>query len=249
MIGLGIHLGNCLQLLKEVTTESIDMVFMDLPYGCTAADWDTQMNLRVLWPLLWSAVKPKGIIVATAQMPFAAILAGSQIHNLRYDLIWYKTLATGHLQANIKPMRAHESILIFYRQKGTYNPQKTSGHSLSHGATSNIKESSVLYRKQKTTVYVPSTERYPTSVLQFKKDTQLSKLHPTQKPVALLEYLIKTYSNEGDIILDPTSGSGTTAIAAYNTNRKSICIEKDSAMYQKSIARLADHIFTPDKSV
>lgn len=225
---------------KMVTLESgsIDMVFADLPYGTTKCKWDSLVDLDVFWSECWRVLKPNGVVVCTAQFPFTATLAMSQMDCLRYDWVWEKTQATGHLNSKKMPMKAHENILVFYRQLPTYNPQKTTGH-LRKVSTSEHKRNSKLtevYGEHDFTSY-DSTERYPRSVQKFAKDIQKSAIHPTQKPESLLEYLILTYTNEGDTVLDPCRGSNTTGVVCDKINRKYYGIEKNEEIYKLGLER------------
>ena len=174
-------------------------------------------------------IKDNGAIVLFAQTPFDKVLGFSNLKMLKYEWIWEKTQATGHLNAKKMPMKAHENILVFYKKPPIYNPQKTSGHERKVSKTDYIRESdgnSCYGREVRKTSY-DSTDRYPRDVLKFSKDIQKSALHPTQKPIALLEYLIKTYTNENELVLDNTMGSGSTGVACLNTNRIFIGMEKD----------------------
>jgi len=189
-------------------------------------------------------LKLNGVIVATCTFPFTYTLAASNIENLKYDMVWHKTSPTGHLNAKKMPLRAHENILIFYRKPPIYNPQKTFGHELKTSTAANKRNSknTELYGGYKATSY-SSTERYPRSVLTFKTDKQVSALHSTQKPVSLVEYFVLTYTNEGDTVLDPCAGSGTTGTACENTGRNSILIEKEQKYYDIILNRLYPDLF------
>ena len=158
----------------------------------------------------------------------------------RYNLIWQKTQPTGFLNSKKMPLKSHEDILIFYKKTPIYNPQKTYGHTLKQSKAESKKTTTSNYNNYKFTTY-SSTERYPTSILKFKKDSQTSKLHPTQKPVALLEYLIKTYTNENDIVLDNVMGSGSTIVACINTNRQYIGMELNENYFNKAKNRIEVH--------
>lgn len=230
-----LYFGDCLDLMEEIPDASVDMVLCDLPYGTTNCKWDTLLPFSRLWQQY--ARICKGAIVLFAQTPFDKVLGVSNIQNLRYEWIWEKSHATGYLNAKKMPMKAHENILVFYENLPTYNPIKTFGH---------IKKSAVK-RKDNSPIYgmqdfMPltynSTERYPRSVLKFASDKQKSNLHPTQKPVALCEYLIKTYTNEGDNVLDNCMGSGTTGIACVKTKRNFIGIELDENYYKVAKNRI-----------
>ena len=234
--------GDCLELMKDIPDKSIDLVLCDLPFGTTRNKWDIPINLDNLWEQYLRIIKDNGAIVLFAQTPYDKILATSNIKLLRYEWIWEKTHATGHLNSKKMPLKAHENILVFYKKLPTYNPQKTTGHTPVHSYTKHT-DDGTNYGKTKIGISGGgSTERYPRSVLKFSKDTQKISLHPTQKPVALLEYLIKTYTNEGDLVLDNCMGSGSTGVAAINTNRKFIGIEKDDNYFEIARNRIEQHL-------
>lgn len=228
-----IHLGDCLNLMPNIPSKSIDMICADLPFGTTKCKWDSRIDLNRLWPEYERVIKDNGAIILFAQTPFDKVLGASNLKLLRYEWIWEKTSATGRLNANKMPMKAHENILVFYKKLPTYNPQKTTGHKrkVSTGRHKrNCIESEIYNKGQKLTTY-DSTERYPRSVQAFPSDKQKNNLHSTQKPVALIEYLIRTYTNKGELVLDNAAGSGTTGEAAINTERDFILIEKDPKIY------------------
>jgi site-specific DNA-methyltransferase (adenine-specific) len=227
--GSAVIQGDCLEIMETIPDCSINMILADLPYGTTQCKWDSVIDLQKMWLQYERIITPNGAIVLTAQTPFDKVLGSSNLKLLKYEWIWEKSSATGHLNAKKMPMKAHENVLVFYKKPPVYNYQKTEGHERKVSKAEhkiNCKESDIYNKGQKLTNY-DSTERYPRSVLKFSSDKQKSKLHPTQKPILLMEYFIKTYSNEGDIILDNTAGSGTTGIACINTNRKYILIEKE----------------------
>jgi len=228
-----VHLGDCLELMKEIPDGSVDMILCDLPYGTTACKWDIIIPFDKLWAQYERIIKDNGAIVLTAQTPFDKVLGVSNLKLLKYEWIWEKTQATGHLNSKKMPMKAHENILIFYKNSPTYNPQKTTGH-IKKVSTAKHKRDSVaseVYGKCDNFTDYNSTERFPRSIQLFASDKQKNSLHPTQKPVALFEYLIKTYTNEGDLVLDNCAGSGTTGEACINTNRKYILMEKEQKYF------------------
>lgn len=228
--------------MKKIEDKSVDMVLCDLPYGTTQNKWDSIIPLDMLWKQYNRIIKDNGVIVLTAQTPFDKVLGNSNLKMLRYEWIWEKTTATGHLNAKRMPMKAHENILVFYKKLPTYNPQMTVGHKPVNSYTKHQDDGS-NYGKTKAGISGGgSTERYPRSIQIFKTDKQKLAIHPTQKPVALFEYLIKTYTNEGDVVLDSCIGSGTTVIAAINTNRKYIGYELDKTYFDKSQERIEEHI-------
>ena len=208
-----IYKGDCLNIMQGIPNESVDMIICDLPYGVTKNKWDSIIDLKLLWEQYERIIKKNGIIVLHGQDKFSArlMLSNEKLH--KYNLIWEKTTPTGHLNAKKMPLRSHEDLLIFYKKLPTYHPQKTTGHERKVTTAKHQRNSkkTTSYGKQRSTSY-DSTERYPKSVLTFATDRQKSALHPTQKPVALLEYLIKSYTNEGDLVLDNCAGSGSVEI-------------------------------------
>lgn len=228
-------LGDCLQRMHEIEDASVDMILCDLPYETTRNDWDFEVHL----PALWKHYKRicRGAIVLTAQTPFDKKLGVSNLPMLRYEWIWEKTHPTGHLNAKKAPMKAHENVLVFYSRLPTYNPIKTTGH-VRKTSVKRIDLTPNYGRQQFAPIPYDSTERYPRSVLVFPSDKQRSKLHPTQKPVALMEYLIRTYTNPGDVVLDNCMGSGTTGVACKITGRQFIGIEKNPGFFEIAQHRL-----------
>lgn len=225
--------------LCKIDSGSVDLILCDLPYGKTARNpWDIPLDLSILWVEYKRIIKENGAIVLTAIQPFTSILVMSNLEMFRYSLVWDKPQSTGFLNAKKMPLRSHEDILVFYNKPPVYNPQKTNGHTrkistAKHGRNS---AETLNYGSYRRSDY-DSTERYPRSIITCSKDTQKSKIHPTQKPLMLFEYLIKTYTNPNALVVDNCSGSGTTAIACHNTNRNFICFEKNVEFYQKSIIR------------
>lgn len=223
-----VYFGDCLSLLPNLPEKSIDLILCDLPYGTTNAKWDILIDLPVLWREYKRVIKDKGVILLFAQAPFDKVLACSNLSMFRYEWIWEKTTATGHLNAKKMPMKAHENILVFYKSLPTYNPIMTHGHKRKV-STAHHKRNSKLgeaYHSYGLSGY-DSTSRYPRDVLKFSMDKQKENYHCNQKPVALLEYFINTYTNEGDFVLDNCAGSGTTAVASIRTKRRYILMEKD----------------------
>lgn len=219
--------GDCLDNLPLIPTASVDMIFADLPYATTKASWDSLIPIDKLWVEYERIIKDNGAIVLFAQTPFDKILGSSNLKLLRYEWIWEKTQPTGHLNAKKMPMKAHENILVFYKKLPTYNPQKTIGHERKVSTVIHKRNTDmgVLYGEAKNPVDYDSTERYPRSVLKFSSDKQKSNLHPTQKPAALNDYMIKTYTNEGDTVLDNCMGSGGSGKSAIKLGRKYIGME------------------------
>ena len=233
--------GDCLELMKNIPDGSIDLILCDLPYEVTRNKWDIKIPMIPLWMEYRRIIKENGAIVLFGSGRFTSTLVNSGGSLWRYNLVWKKTTPTGFLNANRQPLRIHEDICVFYKKQPTYNPQKTTGHKRKV-STSQHKRNS-----KKTTNYgchelssYDSTERFPVSVLEFATDKQKSALHPTQKPVALLEYLVKTYTNEGETVLDNCMGSGGTGVACINTGRKFIGIELEKEYFDISQKRIAE---------
>lgn len=230
-----VYHGDCLELMKLIPNKSIKLIFADLPYGTTKCKWDSIIDLKLLWEQYERIIADDGVILLTAQTPFDKILGASNLKILRYEWIWEKTQATGHLNAKKMPMKAHENVLVFYKKLGTYNPQKTFGHKPINKYTKFVstQNNTELYGKMNREISGGGeTDRYPRSVVVFPSDKQKSCLHPTQKPLAMVEYFIKTYSKEGDLVLDNVAGSGTTAIACINQKRNYIMIEKEKKYFE-----------------
>lgn len=236
-----IKLGECLEIMQDIPDHSIDMVLCDLPYGVTRNKWDSVIPFTDLWREYKRIIKENGAIALFGTGMFTADLMESNRKMWRYNLIWEKTQPTGFLNANKMPLRSHEDICIFYKKQPTYHPQKSFGHARKVSTAEhkrNSKQSS-NYRPAKKVTY-DSTERYPRSVLKYSKDIQKSALHPTQKPVELLEYLIKTFTDAGEIVLDNCMGSGSTCIAAMNTGRRYIGIESDIQYFDVAKERIEE---------
>lgn len=238
MVNVNLMKGDCLELMKSIPDGGVDMILTDPPYGTTACKWDSVIPFEPMWEQLKRVVKPNGAILLMAQTPFDKVLGVSNLSMLKYEWIWEKTTATGHLNAKKCPMKAHENILVFYKNLPTYNPQKTTGHKRKTSKADRSKLNGDCYGKQEGFTVYDSTDRYPRSVQVFSTDKQKVKLHPTQKPVALLEYLIKTYTNEGETVLDFTMGSGSTGVACVNTNRNFIGIELDENYFNIAESRI-----------
>jgi DNA modification methylase len=225
-------LGDCLVEMKNLADASVGMVLADLPYGTTACKWDSVIPFEPLWDEYRRVTKPNAAIVLTASQPFTTALIASNMREFRYDLKWVKTQGTGFYNANRMPLRAHEDIVVFYRSLPTYNPQKSDGkpYRQRRGSASDVYQGKDLHET------VSDGGRYPLSWQTFKRDPD--KIHPTQKPVALMEYLIRTYTNPGDVVLDNTMGSGTTGVACVNTGRSFIGIERDPGYYDIACKRI-----------
>lgn len=227
---------DCLVGMKRIPDKSVDMILADLPYGTTRNKWDSIIPLDELWKQYERIIKDNGAIVLTAQTPFDKVLGASNLKLLRYEWIWRKEAGTGFLNAKKMPLKDHENILVFYKRLPTYKPQMRLGYKAyetkkGHHGTN--------YGEDKGAITKSNGERYPLTVLDFKRDKD--KLHPTQKPVELFEYLIKTYTNENEVVLDNVMGSGTTAIACMNTNRNYIGFELDEYYYKLANERIKEH--------
>jgi len=218
--------GDCLEVMKNIPDKSIDMILCDLPYGTTACKWDTIIPFEPFWEQYKRIIKDNGAIVLTASQPFTSALVMSNIKMFKYEWVWEKSKAVGYLNSKIMPLIAHENIVVFSQGKTTYNAQKTSGHAPYNKGKSH-RPTDVYGKQVEVLVKNDDGTRHPRTVQYFKTAENEGKLHPTQKPVALFEYLIKTYTNEGDLVLDNCAGSGTTGVACKNLNRNYILIEKE----------------------
>lgn len=231
--------GECLEEMDKIPDKSIDMILCDLPYGTTQNKWDSVLSLDKLWKQYERIIKDRGVIVLTAQTPFDKILGSSNLKLLRYEWIWEKNRGTGHLNAKKMPMKNHENILVFYKKLPTYNPQMRDGAPYQRIDCSKNKLNKGNYGKtNESHSTVSDGRRYPLTVLEFPVVERT--LHPTQKPVDLFEYLIKTYTNKGDLILDNTAGVVTTGLACENLERKWINIELDDNYCKLGKGRFED---------
>lgn len=239
--------GDCLDILPKIAAGSVDMILCDLPYGTTQNKWDSIIPLDRLWAEYWRIVKPNGAVVLTAAQPFTSALVMSQPKAFKQELVWCKNVASDFLNANRRHMAKHESVLLFCQGKEAYNPQPSQGEPYVAKRYGNDDTGDNYGKISKRTDTVNSGNRKPTSQLFFNREVGL---HPTQKPVALMEYLIRTYTNEGETVLDNTMGSGTCGVAARNTNRNFIGIERDEAYYAIASARInGDPVAAPAQPV
>ena len=242
-----ILLGDCLELMKDIPNGSIDMILCDLPYGTTACKWDTIIPFDKLWEQYKRIIKPNGAIVLTASQPFTTALISSNMQMFKYCWIWDKVSCSGQPFAKHQPLRAYEEIIVFYKNKSVYNPilrdkPKNAIRKNNIAITNNSQTHPVkkCYNRNDDRS-IPLDKSYPSNVIRINNYAKAYKRnHPTEKPVALFEYLIKTYTNEGDLVLDNCAGSGTTAIACLNTNRQFIVMEKEQKYYDIILKRVAD---------
>ena len=226
---------DCLIAMQKIPSNSIDFILTDLPYGTTACKWDSIMPLDELWEQYNRICKQNAAMVFTAAQPFTTVLASSNIKNFKYEWIWEKPQGTNPLNSKVMPLKSHENILVFYRKKPTYNPQMWYSTPYSGFVSDSSKIGEVYGKQQSKHRDNPEGSRFPKTVLKYKQE---KGLHPTQKPVGLMEYLIKTYTNEGNTVLDNTMGSGTTGLACLNTNRHFIGIESNKKYYNIAKDRL-----------
>tara|TARA_R110001606_G_scaffold123926_3_gene257217 strand:+ start:9250 stop:9987 length:738 start_codon:yes stop_codon:yes gene_type:complete len=236
---MNLMLGDCLERMKEIPDGSVDMILTDPPYGTTACKWDSIIDLDLMWEQLKRIIKPNGAIVMTASQPYTSKLISSNYKMFKYSLVWEKEAASNFLNFKYQFGKIHEDVCVFgkmatsYSKKGNmkYNPQMVEGkaYTCKQGKAGDAVARDKKTRENSVTT-VNTGQRYPTSVLKFKRDK--SKIHPTQKPVNLMEYLISTYTNENETVLDFTMGSGTTGVAAKNLNRKFIGIEMDEGYFK-----------------
>lgn len=237
----------CLETLSKMDNESVDLLLQDTPFGVTQNDWDIKPNLPVMWQQWSRVIKDNGAMLFFATQPFASELILSNLKDFRYDLVWYKALGTGFLNANKMPMRNHEYVLVFYRKLPTYNPQMTIGKMKDKGNKgSDTTRGSSNYGKFNPTASYNNTY-YPQSVIDFTNgDRTRENEHPTQKPLDLIRYLIRTYSNENDLVFDGYMGSGTTAHACIMEGRNFIGSETNETYYKNSLKRIELELSKPE---
>ena len=228
--------GDCLKVMDELIEEGVkvDCIFTDPPYGTTVCKWDTVIPFDKMWSRLNKLIKPNGAICLFGSQPFTTTLNNSNLKMYKYEWIWIKNNSTGFQMANKRPLKKHELISVFYKKQPTYNPQGL----ISYGKLN--KRGGVVqnWEDMKVNKYIQSYTNYPTQLLEFSYDK--NKIHPTQKPVALLEYLIRTYTNKSEIVLDFTMGSGSTGVACMNTDRKFIGIELDKNYFDIASKRIEE---------
>ena len=226
--------GDCLEVMKEIPDKSVDMILCDLPYGTTACKWDIVIPFKPLWEQYNRVIKDKGAICLFGSEPFSTELRQSNLSEFRYDWIWEKEQGANFMLCKYQPYKVHEIISVFSKKRHNYYPQMTKGKPYTSGKGNSGEVTNCVTKVQTKN----SGTRYPRSVQKFTTDKAKGSLHPTQKPVELLEYLIKTYSNEGETVLDNCMGSGSTGVAAVNTNRKFIGIELDEKYFDIAESRI-----------
>lgn len=229
----------CLEGMKRIPDGSVDMILCDLPYGTTACAWDEIIPFDPLWKQYERVIKDNGAIVLTASQPFTSALVMSNPKLFKYEWVWRKSRPSNPFLAKKQPLRYHENVLVFYKKQPTYNPVMKKGEKnhATKGFTSKHNIQNVQYQWNANT----SDLKYPSSVIDIKSTDSTRNLHPTQKPVSLFEYLIKTYTNKGETVLDNCMGSGTTAIACLNTDRQYIGFELDETYHKLSLERIENH--------
>jgi len=243
---MNLYHGDCLEVLPTFPPASVDAIITDLPYGTTACEWDSIIPLDEMWKQVKRVLKPEGVFITTGSQPFTTVLIASNLDWFRYEWIWEKPRITGYLDANRRPMKSHENILVFGR--GVYNPQMLKGEKHKSGAKPKWEGQAKVYGKHER-ILTNSDMWYPRSIIKFSSDPETTvtrkdrpnkiERHPTQKPVRLFEYLIRTYTNAGETVLDICMGSGTTGVAAIQTGRNFIGIEKEQKYFEIASRRIA----------
>tara|TARA_R100001198_G_scaffold32445_1_gene17270 strand:+ start:1124 stop:1852 length:729 start_codon:yes stop_codon:yes gene_type:complete len=227
--------GECLEVMKSIPDASIDAIITDPPYGTTACKWDSVIDFDLMWEQLNRIIKPNGAIVLFGSEPFSSALRMSNIKNYKYDWVWDKRMKVGMLNCKRMPLRRHEDVMVF-NAKNVYNPQMTKGKFRNKKIQTS--KDFQTYGQLKNPIDNFNDDYYPSSIIEFSNANQKRKQHPTQKPVELMEYLIKTYTNENETVLDFTMGSGSTGVACVNTNRNFIGIELDDKYFDIAKQRI-----------
>ena len=246
---IDLRLGDCLEVMKDIPDGSVDAIITDPPYGTTACKWDSVIDFELMWEQLNRIIKPNGAIVLFGSEPFSSALRMSNIKNYKYDWVWDKISCSGNLLAKKQPLRAYELISVFYKKQPTYNPQlrdkpkkdirKTNVRVVNKSKTHPQKDYNQFDKREH-----PKNKSMPTNVIRINNyGKSYKRKHPTQKPIALMEYLIKTYTNEGETVLDFTMGSGSTGVAAKNLNRNFIGIEQDQKYFNIAEQRIKETEF------
>lgn len=238
-------LGDCLERMKEIPDGSVDAIICDPPFGIVACKWDSIIPLEPMWEQLKRVIKPNGAIVLMASEPYTSVLVCSNLKDFKYRWNWEKNKSTGFLNAKRQPLRQVEDVCVFYSKQCTYNPQKTQGHKPVNSYTKNTSDGDTMGKTKIGLSGGGQTDRFPTNIIKgipvMNNDgSHGKKVHPTQKPVALMEYLIRTYTNEGETVLDFAAGSFTTGVACVDTDRKFIGIELDPTYFDIACKRIED---------
>jgi site-specific DNA-methyltransferase (adenine-specific) len=231
---------DCFDVFPFIEDKSIDAIICDLPYGTTQNKWDSILPLDKLWEQYKRILKPNGAIILTGSEPFTSVLITSNLKDFKYNWIWKKSKATGFFDAKKRPLNDYETISVFYSNPPTYNPQMTVAEKIYKRGFVKRKKSD-CYGDEKDFVQVDSGLRYPKRIIEIGNADTRNIEHSTQKPIELMEYLIKTYTNENDMVLDNTMGSGTTNLACIKLNRKSIGIEKEKQYYDVAVRRASEY--------
>lgn len=232
--------GDCLEVMKSIADSSVDMILCDLPYGTTSCKWDTVIEFEALWSEYRRVAKHNAAIVLTASQPFTTALISSNMRDFRYCLVWDKAKGGNFALARKQPMKSHEDVCVFYRKQPTYNPEmEVRGKVRKKGGGKASENFGVVPTVSHNNTY------YPKSIIQFSNGSRKDHFHPTQKPVGLMEYLIRTYTNEGEVVLDNCMGSGTTGVACVNQGRSFIGIEMDENYFEISKFRIEKAQLTP----
>jgi site-specific DNA-methyltransferase (adenine-specific) len=240
--------GDCLEVMKGIESGSIDAIITDPPYGTTACKWDSVIDFELMWEQLNRIIKPNGAIVLFSAQPFTSVLVSSNLKMFKYEWVWDKVVPTNHLNAKRQPMRLHETICVFYKKQCTYNRQMTDKPKEYQRPNRKLVKDAFYETKnygdakRRFAEDSDHTKTNPKTIIQFSNGNGYSKKgnHPTQKPLDLMEYLIKTYTNENEIVLDFTMGSGSTGVAANNLNRNFVGIEKDENYFNIATERIND---------
>lgn len=236
--------GDCLELMKNIPDGSVDLVLTDPPYGTTACKWDSVIPFEPMWEQLNRIIKPNGAICLFGSEPFTSFLISSNPSLFKYDLVWNKVNCSSGVLAKKRPLKSHENICVFYKKQPTYNPQMTIGTKWHRAGKKERKIAAVYGQEDKVVERKSGSDetnlKYPKTILTFSNADNTKRVHPTQKPVALLEYLIKTYTNEGETVLDFTMGSGSTGVACVNTDRNFIGFELDSNYFEIAKKRIEE---------
>lgn len=241
MNGIELYQGDCLEVMRGIEDKSIDAIITDPPYGTTACKWDTIIPLDPMWEQLKRIIKPNGAIVLFGSQPFTSVLVYSNLKMFKYEWIWEKTLASNFALSKKQPQKKHENIIVFYSKQPTYNPQMEKGKPYIDKRSKGDRLFITGEKSRLNRVEIKNNgTRYPKTVKKISNGNNKT-IHPTQKPVPLLEYLIKTYTNEGETVLDFTMGSGTTGVACKNLNRNFIGIEKDPEYFQIAKQRINEN--------